>query len=522
MGRQLGQGGPFTEGDVVDYSSISNGVLKGAGIYIGLTERGEPLVPRFLRNVNDYRKHFGGVIAESDFPYLMLQILAKGIPCWVVPVFQYTDVTDATTVVGVKASASLIVSGSSVVLYAKEVGTWANSKLKVTISNAVSGKTTCVDIKVELSGYPELTQTVNDVKKSPTNEEKALYNSQFNLITLGSIATAIPLGTATLVTGTKGMAPVAADYIGNATVKNGMYMADNIYDAVRIMVPTITLPTVDNALADYVNERKDMMHFLSTPVGATESGCIDYRERTGAYSGTPIDSWRSTMWTGGLKTTDRVTSIQKTHTELAHVSQQHSIKDAKTSSNFSASGLNRGVIDNADEVVVDFGAASQATAFGNLYNRGINAVTKKYDADRGGNVIILNGNITLWKTKQKLQKLNIAEYMVWLYRAMQPKIDYKQFEPNDPIMWNQLFTSIKPILEASKSSKMRAIYDYKYIGDQFATEVTADQVKFNDLNDIDNGIYKFKVLIKPISATEWIGYEIGITNTGVNFTDIIE
>jgi hypothetical protein len=521
MPRQLGQGGPFTDGDVVDFSSISSGVLKGAGIYIGLTERGMPLVPRFCRNEKDFTKYFGGTISQSDFPYMMLRILKKGVPCWIIPLFQYTDVTDAASVIGVKATATLTVGSNASVFTAKEVGAWANAKLKVTIVAAASGLAATVDLKVELAGYPQLTQVYNDLPNAPTADEKTLANSMLQLIDIGVITTLIPVGNVTLATGSKGMSPVAVDVVGNSTVKNGMYMADNIYDAVRICTPFISLSAVDDALSAYVNDRKDMLHFMSTPVGATAQGCLDYRNRTGAFSGVAIDSWRSALWTGGLKTTDIITRIQKSHTAIAHIMMQHSIKDATTSSNFSASGLNRGVIDDADDVVVDFGSASNQTDFGNLYNVGVNCVTKKYDADRGGNVIMLNGNKTLWKKKQKLQKLNIAEYMVWLYRAIQPKVDYKQFDPNDPIMWAALFNSIKPILEESKGSKMRAIYDYKYIGDQFATEATADQVKFNDLDDLDAGIYKFRVLVKPIGAAEWIGYEIGVTNTGINFEDII-
>lgn len=85
-------------------------------------------------------------------------------------------------------------------------------------------------------------------------------------------------------------------------------------------------------------------------------------------------------------------------------------------------------------------------------------------------------------------------------------------------MWGYLYSEIKPIL--TKSVQMRAISDWRYVGDQFAQ--TREEAVFNTQEDLDQGIYKFKPLVKPIGATEWIGYEIGVANSGVNFNDIIE
>lgn len=516
----LGKGAPFTSGEVVDYSSIATGTLIGLAILLGITERGEPGKPQLVRSESDYKKYFGGEIAGTQFPFIVMSALRNGGRYYVIPVAHYEDIEDVSTIDGTAATATLSSTISTVlnsaVFTASSIGTWANDKLKVTVAAAASGNVDLRDIKIELAGYPDLTQTISDVAKNPTVEQKNSFNRLSRFVKLGTVTVSIPEGTVSLIGGARTVANIVdTDYIGSAVSKTGIYSADTIKDAVRISAPELASGAFDKALADYIDMRKDMLGVVRTPLGLDGPTAIEYREGTGSYSHTPVDSWRMTMFTGGLISVNS-NGNDVSHSELAHLLVNFANKDVNKSANFSAAGLQRGIIKNVKGVVKDFGTPSNKTEYDLMYPKGINAVIEDYD-EQLGHIVRIDGNRTLWKKAQLVQKLNIAEYLIWLYRMINQKVKWQQYEPNDPQMWSYLYSEIKPIL--NKSIEMRAISSWAYQGDQFAQN--KEDATFNALDDLDNGIYKFRPMVKPIGATEWIGYEIGVTNSSVNFETII-
>ncbi len=519
---ELGTGAPSVQGDVTDFSSFSAGVLKGVPIVFGITERGEPGVPKFVQSDSDYAKYFGGLIAGTSFPYLMQDAIGRGFRGYIIPAGHYTDVADKTSLTGTKGTATLTGSGSDTgddaAFEASSAGPWSDD-LSITTTDAANGDVNAVDIKISLAKYTSYDIKIPAFPKVPTADEKAVLNSKIkNFCQLGVITTSIPSNaTVNFSGGVRSVGAIlTADYIGDAGAGTGIYAAKQIKDAVRIAVPEIAAGLLDIALADYCNARKDMIHMMRSPIDLDADTLIDYREGQGAYNWAAIDSWRTLGFTGGLKTIDKNGTDQE-HSELASVLVNYQRKDSAKSANFSAAGLKRGVIENAKGPVRDFGDASMATDFGRIYQRGWNAIVNDYDPDQNGNVTKIEGNRTMWKKPSLLQKANIAEYLVWLFRMISPLVKLDgQYEPNDPIMWQGLYQKIAPILKDSKN-KMRAIYDWAYIGDQFAN--TIDDVKFNSKDDLNAGIYKFRPLVKPIASAEWIGFEIGVTNAGVSFED---
>jgi hypothetical protein len=204
---------------------------------------------------------------------------------------------------------------------------------------------------------------------------------------------------------------------------------------------------------------------------------------------------------------------------LMDILVQYSKKDATKSANFSPSGMQRGIIKDVEGVVRDFGAVSQSTEYGKIYQQGINAVITDHDPELG-NIVRLDGNRSMWKRNQVVRAANVGEYLVWLFKTIKPLIKLQQYEPNDPIMWSKLNTTIEPILKKSKGKQMRAIYDYKYIGDQNVQN--AEDAVFNTQEDLAAEIYKLKILVKPTPTAAWIGFEIGVAAVGVKFEDITE
>jgi len=518
----LGTGAPEVVGEVVDYSSIASGTLKGLAIVFGITERGEPGVAKLCQSTQDYRKYFGGKIAGTQFPYLAQDALGRGGRFYIIPVGHYTDPTDKNTLEGTKATATLTGAdsdaGDSAAFEATSVGPWANDNLVITSAVAGNGDTSTVDLKVELAGYSELTINIKNVAKQPTAQQIDQLNAKLkNFCKLTAVTNAIPTAVATFATGARDVEDiVTADYVGAPSAGTGIYAADTIRDAVRISVPEISEGALDGKLAEYCDSRKDILTVPHTPLDIDADTIIDYREGQGIYNHVAVNSFRAIMYTGGLVTIDPDTELEVEHSEVMSLLVNYSRKDTTKSSNFAVAGLKRGVIENAKRVLRDFGAASNKTDYDRIYQRGVNAVMIDYDNELG-NVVKIDGNRTMWKQNQLVQKANIAEYLVWLYKMMYPIVKRDgQYDPNDPTMWSALYQEIKPILKKSKE-EMRAVYDWAYVGDQFANSVS--DAKFNNLDDLNNGIYKFRVLVKPIAAAEWIGFEIGVVNASVDFKD---
>lgn len=516
-------GAPKTDMDVIDFSNIASGQLKGLAIVLGKTERGEIGKPYLIGSTQEYRRYLGGLLTTSDFPYLILRALKRKARLYVIPVGHYSDIEDASTLTGVKASGSTGTSGTTTTFTAYSEGDWAHSgKLSVVISAAASGASGKLDISVSLTGYPELSQKIYDVPNAPTADQKIAINAQLQLVKITLWPTGsntIQTGTVTFTSGTRDAASVVADdYIGSSVAGNGIYAADTIKDAVRIAVPEMADNDIDLALAAYCDERKDMRAILRTPINLTGSVMVEYRNQTDTYTGgTAVDSWRAEMWTGGLKTKDSAGTIIS-HSEIADILANMSRKDNDKEAWYSASGLQRGVIEDAIDVTYDLGRTSRSLEFDKVYLNGLNAVIREYDDVRQGIVTKMHGNKTLYRTSTSLlTKANIADLMIWLYKFVSPKIKYKQFDPNDPVMWLELYNEINPTLRSTLGK--RAYSDYRYIGDQFAPN--RDKAVFNTPEDLDAGIYKFRILLKPIGATEFIGVEFGVAGSGVSFEGIV-
>lgn len=386
----------------------------------------------------------------------------------------------------------------------------------ITSVAAASGLANKFDITVTLpGGDSDLSKTFYDVAYQVAGVDLDKLNASSVHVDF-SLVGQIVAGTTTLQDGTYLTGSIVdADVIGHGTPKSGFYAFDSTKDAVRMCVFGYASPTIDVALAAYCVARGDMRFHLATPLAADADDIVDYRMGSGAYSHVAVDTYYGSMWTGGLRTSDPVTGLQVTHRGMGNVVAAYGKKDEIGKPNLSPSQPQFGSINDSYVlgVALDFGPGSMVEDYGKIYNKGVNAVIVA-----GDGYPKLHGNRSLQKANTLLQKENNAEYIVSLQRRIKKIIDVVQFQPNDPIMWRELYNAIKPLLKSDE--KDRAIEPgedsgWKYIGDQFAN--SASEAVFNDADDIQNGIYKFRILVKPISAVEYIGLEIGVVNSKVNF-----
>jgi hypothetical protein len=419
--------------------------------------------------------------------------------CEVVGAITYTATSFAT---GVTAQSPV-----SITAEASTIGAWGN-KLRMSAVNAVSGIANKYDLTFSLVGNDRVSYTLFDVPATPTATEIASYNALLPLVKINTLTTLSAFTSTTFTGGAEDKTLIReVDYIGDSSAGTGLHIFDGYTEAVKIAIPELADPLVDIALSSYVDMRKDMMALLRTPVGVSGQGALDYRKGTGAYSHSPVNSWRSMMFTGGLVITDPVTGVRKNITELGDIAYIATLKDNSTFPWFSLGGPIRGLIKNALDVVVNFGVPARTALWGQLSANGINAVIK--DRTYG---LVLWDNVTLGGDTL-LRSANIAELLVYLYRTVIPLAKSKMFDPNDLVTWKAIYRKVETLMNYVQNN--RGLYGWKYVGDQDAENIS--QATVNTAITRDQGIYIFRLYIKPVPGMREVEIKVIVTNSDVDY-----
>ena len=152
-----------------------------------------------------------------------------------------------------------------------------------------------------------------------------------------------------------------------------------------------------------------------------------------------------------------------------------------------------------------------AADYDRIYPKGVNVMG--FDKDYG---TIYWGNKSLYKDQTSLlNRENVADLLVYIQRGLAPLVKAVSFDPNDPIMWKEMYRRVRPFLNFLESN--RAIVpgedaNWFWQGDQFVSN--RQDTEFNDLADLDAGKYRARFVFIPIAATEFIGIEVVPTDSG--------
>lgn len=392
---------------------------------------------------------------------------------------------------------------------AKSIGAWGNGltfQFKAPANNIVG----TLDLVISLSGYSDLTETYSNITTAFTSTEVASVNAASKLITFSGVSgTLCASNVLALSTGVQNVANiVTADYVGDSTQGTGLHAFDDSMEITKISVPEIADPVLDTAMANYADLRKDLRAVLRTPVGLDGQGIVAYRNGTSPYSFTPVNTWRASMFTGGLKVIDPQTGLQTNITEIGDVLAAYSRKDNITFEWFSVAGSKRGVINNALGVVYNLGSPARALQADAVDTNGVNAVITHPSF---GNVIW--GNSTLQKAATLLSNDNVADLMIYLQRGLRPLIESESFDPNDIETWKNIYRRVTPLMEYIKTN--RGIWKYLYQGDQDIDNIS--QAKVNSTQNIDAGQYVFNLFISPKVGMKYSGVKVIVANSGVDF-----
>ena len=497
---------------IQDLSVVRNTGVKGVIAVCGPTERGPINSPVLIGSWQQFRKTFGGLLTTSDFPLYCRRALEQGAKLLIVRLGHYTDIADAGTLVGVKATATLTDTTHNIVFKASDIGVWGNSlSVKVAAaSNLVAGE---MDLTVSLTGYPELTYTVKNIKRALTTLEKDRFNSLSPLVKIDTFAgTTTTTPTLTFTSGAQDVSAIVnADYIGSSVSGTGIRAFDNSTNATKICIPHLAIPAIDAALVTYVESRKDMIALLRTPVGLNSAGILDYRNATGSYSGTAVSSWKAFMFTGGVKISHPDTGLEIQISEISDVMALFTKKDNSDGEWFTAAGPKRGVIGNVLGVVYNLASASLQSEADQIDENGINPVIAHPNFG-----VVLWGNSTLQKSNTLLKHANIAELMIYLTRELKPLTESELFDPNDIDTWKAVYRRVAPLMDSLVEK--RAIWKYLYQGDQNIDDVS--QAEINEPSNIDAGAYYFNLFISPKVGMKYLGVRVMLTNSGVDFESL--
>lgn len=506
--------------DIADLSLLINTAAKGITAVLGITERGAWGKSLVVGTWPEYVENFGGLTDPlvNPFPLLCRRALEAGAKLRVCPVGPYDDITDASTALAAAATSVLATTPLNISTVATSYGAWANNKLYYQVDASASGYAGVFDVTVGLDGYPSLTTVLENVAAALTPAVKASLNAQLQLLQFTALTGTLTARAKTYLTSGTGTydsyvnAISEADYIGDEIAGTGLRALDDYDDMVKIAIPGVALPEVDTALTAYVEMRKDVMGVVRTPVGLQAAGILDYRDRTGSYTGgVPIDSWRMIMTTGGLKITDPETLNPLNISEVGDVLGAMAKRDNSYSEWIAFGGQKRGRIGNCLGVVYDLGKPARKTAADSVDRRGVNAVINH----RAFGPVIW-GNSTLHRGATLLKHANVAELCIYLTRALKPLVEQDTFDPNDVETWQAIYKRVKVLMDLVKDG--RGVWKWEYDGDQFIDNVS--QATVNKPANIDAGAYVFNLWIAPKVGAKYFGIRVGVTNSGVDFSDL--
>lgn len=415
-------------------------------------------------------------------------------------------------------------SNADAVFTAKAKGT-AYNNVTVAATFAASGSQSHYDLTVSISDNTAPTETYRDIPRDGDNAGMAAKLAQIvaasellSAITIDADFTFQPFSTA-LSGGTNGDALTATDYAGNSTQKTNLYAFDDDMEITKIAIPDVTDGTLAKTLADYCDARKDIIGLHRTPISVSPDVVLEYRKGSGAYDHVPINSWRNLMFAGGLRVTNPLDNLPIDISEIGDVTGIIARKDNTVGEWFAFAGDKRGVVRNALGVLTNVGTGAYRAKADDYDRNGIIPVIQ--DANKN---IKVWGNATLYQESSLLQKAEVAELIVFLYRSLNQLIPRELWEPNDPQTWKAIYRRVAPFIIFLANN--RALWnkpedvDLWYQGDQNAQ--TINDIVVNTPEGIDAGQYKFRLFLQPKVALKYVIVPVIITNSGVDFGELTE
>jgi len=411
---------------------------------------------------------------------------------------------------------------NGVTTYGALTSTWDASAVgdgyKGTVIDIVpssNGKDGYVDITITLPDS-DLPQPLKGVKRTLLPAELVSLNKQMEGVVVSNLASnTLPLGKVVLAGGAQDVSLIDdTDYTGSAISSTGWHAFNDVVDSMRMF--NIARPTHGAALGLmlYLEGRKDMRGRTYTPKGLTVSGLNDFRDGTGPYVHSPLDSYFLDLWVAEVNITDPHNVNVKEYPILGGGLQcgNRSKADNAKGEWYSDSGNDFGKIFGVNSLPLNLGSPGNTFQYGAIYEKGVNAIIN----DESFKIVNWGNRTTLLDTTSLMSKANIADLVIFISREVKKIARKMNFKPNDILMFEELYRKVSPFIKdtlvagraiegGTGSDRGEGVW-WHWLGDQFAKDL--NDLKVNNKAEVDAGKYRVRFAFKPIAANEYIGLDI--------------
>ena len=304
--------------------------------------------------------------------------------------------------------------------------------------------------------------------------------------------------------GSDGTSPTDVDYVGDSAARNGFFAFDPYSDSYELTSLDNTSSIVQLAGASYSKNRQDLVYY-SFLDSLDLQALVNKRAILG-------DNKYQYIFGGNLSINDPITNQVKDINPVGDIFALIAASDKNYGEWYSFAGPTRGTIDGVLGVNPNFGAPASWKDLDDLANRQINMVINRH------NSIKLWGNFTGQYANDQERFVSILRFIMFLKKSLKPTLETFLEEPNDIPTWKRIHFTVKPFLDSLVVK--RAMYSYKWQGDQDATSLSKLQV--NDPTEVGEGKYKVNLLIKATPSIQEINVNIILAPTGIEFEIVSE
>jgi hypothetical protein len=289
--------------------------------------------------------------------------------------------------------------------------------------------------------------------------------------------------------------------IGNPAKNTGIFAFQNpdTYDIDLLATPGFSSGAVIGQCLQMCESRGDVLYIADPPFGLRPQQVVDWHNGmlTSDLKAAINSSYGSLYWSW-LQVYDQFSRNQVWIPPSGHVCAVFA-RTARNAEVWSAAaGLNRGKLLTALNVEY---AASQGER-DLLYGSG-NAVNPIVNFPKDG--IVVFGQRTLSRTASALDRNNVRMLLIFIKKNLVRLLRSFIFEPNDPILWNQVTSVIEPFL--ADISARRGLTGFKVVCD--ASNNTPERQDRNEL--------WISVFLMPTKAVEFISLNLVVMRTGASF-----